>query len=106
MFKNSIPMIILLFSLVSGMAHSGRYWPAPNLSDWNIQLNNGVAYIQSDQMAEHCANNRAQINMTGTEFDKALYAYALSAKARGKGLAYVVDSDSTICIISGLQEKD
>ncbi|GAB58207.1 hypothetical protein RNAN_1178 [Rheinheimera nanhaiensis E407-8] len=44
--------------------------------------------------------------MSGTEFDKALYAYALSAKARGKKLRYVVDNSHTTCIISGLSEVD
>ena len=44
--------------------------------------------------------------MDGTEFNKAQYAYAMSAKARGKRLAYVVDSDQTTCIITGLIEAE
>ena len=44
--------------------------------------------------------------MSGTDFDKALYAYALSAKARGKKLSYVVDSEQTVCVISGLEEVE
>ena len=57
-------------------------------------------------MPDHCEHSRAQIDMSGTEFDRALYAYALSAKARGKSLRYVVDSDHTECVISALDERD
>ena len=97
--------ILLLVVFVSQSGFAGRYWPE-KLNDWHIYLNNGVAYIRSPDMAEHCTYDRAQINMTGTEFDKALYAYALSAFAKGKKLEYVVDSDQTICVISGLREAD
>mgnify|MGYP001217723193 FL=1 len=44
--------------------------------------------------------------MNGTEFNKAMYAYALSAKARNKKLRYVIDRAHTNCVISGLQEVD
>lgn len=65
-----------------------------------------MAYIESSQIAEHCSYNSAQINVNATEFDKALYAYALSAKARGKSLSYAVDSEETQCVIYGLEEKN
>lgn len=97
---------IALCLLASPAVLAGRYWPSVALTEWSLSLNNGVAYIYSPQMASHCSYSRAQINMSGTEFDKALYAYALSAKARGKALSYVVDSEQTVCIISGLSEKD
>lgn len=42
--------------------------------------------------------------MDGTEFNKAQYAYAMSAKARQKDLKYVVDDTQTTCIITGLEE--
>ena len=44
--------------------------------------------------------------MDGTEFNKAQYAYAMSAKARGKKINYVVNSDDTTCVITGLIEVD
>jgi hypothetical protein len=44
--------------------------------------------------------------MDGTEFNKAQYAYAMSAKARGKSLSYVVDDTQSTCIITGLSESD
>ena len=44
--------------------------------------------------------------MDGTEFNKAQYAFAMSAKARNKSLRYVVDSDQTTCIITGLIETN
>lgn len=94
---------LLIFSSV---ANAARYWPAVDLTEWSLSLNNGVAYITSPQMATHCSYSRAQINMSGTEFDKALYAFALAAKAKGKSLRYVVDSEQTVCVISGLSEKD
>ena len=95
--------LTLVFLSFSSIAN--RYWPA-TLSSWSLQLNNGVAYISSPEFASHCSYTRGQINMDGTEFNKAQYAYAMSAKARGKRLAYVVDSDHTTCIITGLSEAD
>ncbi|WP_165728390.1 hypothetical protein [Pseudoalteromonas sp. 31A1] len=89
--------------LFSSLANAERYWPA-ELINWNLNLNNGVAYITSKQFPKHCTYSRAQINMNGTEFNKAMYAYALSAKARDKKLRYVIDRTHSTCIISGLQE--
>ncbi|WP_276755505.1 hypothetical protein [Pseudoalteromonas marina] len=91
--------------LFSSFASAERYWPA-ELVSWNLSLNNGVAYITSEQFPSHCNYSRAQINMNGTEFNKAMYAYALSAKARNKKLRYVIDRAHTNCVISGLQEVD
>ena len=102
--KISLVGLILCFLASSSLA--GRYWPSTTLSTWELQLNNGVAYISSTDFASHCKHSRGQINMDGTEFNKALYAYAMSAKARGKKLNYVVDSDDTYCVVSGLIEVD
>ena len=104
-------VILLNFSIVisifsSHSTYAARYWPSQTLTEWTLSLNNGVAYITSNQMPDHCEHSRAQIDMSGTEFDRALYAYTLSAKARGKSLRYVVDSDHTNCVISALDERD
>lgn len=102
LFKYSV----FVFALAASFFVSAtRYWPAV-LTEWRLSLNNGVAYISSPQFAQHCSYLRGQINMSGTDFDKALYAYALSAKARGKKLSYVVDSEQTVCVISGLEEVE
>jgi len=87
-------------------AMAKRYWPQTTLTQWSLSLNNGVAYITSPQFAEHCSYTRGQISMDGTEFNKALYAYAMSAKAKEKSLRYVVDDTQTSCVITGLQEVD
>lgn len=101
-----IAFLISLF-IFSTTASATRYWPSTALTDWELYLNNGVAYILSTQFADHCSHNRGQINIdSNQEFDKALYAYALSAKARGKNLKYVVDSTQTTCVISALREQD
>ncbi|MCP4985225.1 MAG: hypothetical protein GY928_03880 [Colwellia sp.] len=97
--------ISLSVAAFTNSAFATRYWP-PVLTDWSLSLNNGVAYISSPQFAEHCSYDRGQINMDGTEFNKAQYAYAMSAKAKGKKLQYVVDDTQTTCIITGLQEVD
>ena len=100
--------LIFIFTILnfcfSHPVQAKRYWPSQTLTDWSLSLNNGVAYISSPQMPDHCNYSRAQINMSGTEFDKALYSYALSAKARGMALRYVVDDSQSTCIISGLAE--
>lgn len=100
-------IMLLLISLSFTVAsNAGRYWPEVALTSWELYLNNGVAYIKSSQFADHCSYDRGQINMDGTEFNKSLYTYAMSAKARGKNLKYVVDSRQTACIISALREQD
>ncbi|MCC2521157.1 hypothetical protein [Vibrio coralliilyticus] len=103
--KTTLTATIALALLSSNSAFAKRYWPAEILSEWTLYLNNGVAYIQSPQFAKHCQYSRGQINMDGTEFNKAQYSYALSAKARGKKLRYVVDDQQTTCIITGLEER-
>ena len=95
-----------VITLSSSSAWAGRYWQADAMEAWELQLNNGVAYIVSPQFASHCNYNRGQIDMDGTEFNKAQYAYAMSAKARGKKINYVVNSDDTTCVITGLIEVD
>ena len=103
----SLRLLVMLVCVVfSYSVNANRYWPSTTLTDWSLYLNNGVAYIASPQFPEHCLHSRGQINMSGTEFDKAQYAYALSAKAKGKNLRYVIDDTQTTCIITGLYEVD
>ena len=99
---------ILTCLCVINTANAARNWGQDALINWELYLNNGVAYIITSELPDHCSYNRAQIEMSGTEFDKAQYAYALSAKARNKKLKYVVDFDPTItlCVITGLREAD
>lgn len=97
-------VLVCLFA-ISSTAEAKRYWPSQTLTTWSLYLNNGVAYISSPQFPKHCRYSRGQINMSGKEFDRALYAYALSAKAKGKSLSYVIDDTHTTCIISGLSEQ-
>ncbi len=100
-------MLVLVSSFVlASTAMADRYWPSVPLDNWYLQLNNGVAYIGSKDFPTHCKYGRGQINMDGTEFNKAQYAYAMSAKARGASLRYVVDSDQSICVITGLSEVE
>ncbi len=100
-----IPAVTISISVYSSTVSAAGYWP-PTLDDWSLHLNNGAAYVTSPQFASHCSHNRGIIKMDGTEFNKAQYAYAMSAKARGKKLRYVVDDAQTTCIIYGLQEVD
>ncbi|QDO85856.1 hypothetical protein FM037_24595 [Shewanella psychropiezotolerans] len=97
-------LLVLAFLFLPHSVEAKRYWPSQTLTNWTLSLNNGVAYISSSQFADHCNYSRGQINMSGTEFNRALYAYALSAKAKGKSLRYVIDNTQTTCIITGLQE--
>ena len=97
---------LLLLTTASFNTEAQRYWPSTTLTNWKLMLNNGVAYIYSPQFASHCDHSRGQIDMDGTEFNKAQYAYAMSAKARGKNLRYVVDNNHARCVITGLEEVD
>lgn len=97
-------VLLITALIISTPVSATRYWPTTPLTDWELYLNNGVAYVLSSQMVSHCQLSRAQINMPGTEYDKSLYAYALSAKARNKTIKYVVDDTQTICIVSALRE--
>lgn len=104
--KNTQILLLIIIGILPFCTHAKRYWPEKTLTKWSLYMNNGVAYIRSDEFASHCSYSRGQINMDGTEFNRAQYSYALSAKARNKKLRYVVDSDQTVCIITGLQEVD
>ena len=85
-------------------ASATRYWPPAMLTEWDMYLNNGVVYIASPQFAGHCSYSRGEIDVNASSYNRALYAYALSAKARGKALRYVVDDAATTCVIDALQE--
>lgn len=98
-------VVSLSLCVASSFAHSARYWP-PTLTEWSLLLNNDVAYVSSPQFATHCLYSRGLIGINGTEFNKALLAYAMAAKAKGKNLRYVVDDTQTTCIITGLEEVD
>lgn len=102
--KSKHIILFFLILLSSNTTLAKRYWPTETLTEWNLYLNNNVAYISSPQFAEHCSYSRGQINLDGTEFNKAQYSYALSAKSRGKSLRYVIDSEHSNCIITGLSE--
>lgn len=97
-------MVGALVAAASLPAYATRYWPAVALTDWELSLNNGLVYITSPQMASHCTYLRGQIDVTASAYNRALYAYALSAKARGKALRYVVDDAATLCVIDALLE--
>ena len=105
--KNKLFIVGVIFTvLFAAGANAKRDWATQKLTNWDLYLNNGVAYISSPQFAAHCSYKRGHINISGAEYDKALYSYALSAKARGKKLSYVVDSTHTDCVISALLEHD
>ena len=97
---------IILIAFFASHANASLYWPPETLTNWSLYLNNGRAYIESPDFASHCEYSRGQIILNGTEFDQAQYAYAMSAKARGKNLRYVVDSEHTTYTIYGLVEVD
>lgn len=75
------------------------------MTDWQIYLNNGVVYVQSPQFASHCSYSRGEFDVNLGSYNRALLAYALSAKARGKALRYVVDDAATLCVIDALLEE-
>jgi hypothetical protein len=104
--KNLTILILIVLFFSHSNVFAKRYWPSQSLSNWTLSLNNGTAYVTSPEFATHCDYSRGQINMDGTEFNKAQYAYALSAKARNKKLKYVVDDTQSVCIITGLQEVE
>lgn len=102
--ENMKYVIFIIIICGSPLAFSKAYW-AGVLNDWSLYLDNNVVYVQSDSMASHCSYNRAQIDVAQGDYQRALYSYALSAKARGKKLSYVVDSDASTCVIFGLSER-
>lgn len=94
----------IIYLGVCSAVNATKYWPTKTLTDWSIYLNNGVVYITSSQIPKHCSHSRMQIDTSTSEFNKSLYAYALSAKARNKSLRYVIDDSQTVCSVYGLQE--
>lgn len=90
----------ILVGIISLQVNAKRYWTTV-LTDWKFSLNNGVAYITSPQIPSHCNYSRAQINMSGTEFDKSLYAFVLAASQSKKKIRIVIDDTQTSCVASG-----
>ena len=73
------------------------------LTGWNFVLNDGVAYITSQQLPENCVPARAEIKMSGSEYDKAIYSFALAAHTAGNDIQVVVDDTLAQCVVMGIQ---
>ena len=73
------------------------------LTGWNFVLNEGVAYITSQQLPENCVPARAEIKMSGAEYDKAIFNFTLSAHASGDDIQVVVDDTAAQCVVMGIQ---
>ena len=72
------------------------------LTSWALSLNSGVAYITSTQLPANCSPARAEIKMSGSEYDKALFAYALDARGLNRTIRVVVDDTQTRCVVMGI----
>jgi hypothetical protein len=99
--SNSYPIAILAVILCQ-QAHSARIF-SDTLTSWTLSLNNGVAYITSPQLPANCSPLRVQINMSGAEYDKALFSFALDAKNRRANIRVVVDDTQAECVVFGIQ---
>jgi hypothetical protein len=104
MRRNLLWPLVAVACLIAQQAAATLYWPSTTLTQWDMFVNNGVVYIQSPQFASHCTYSRGEIQVGNGPYERAMYAYALSAKARNKSLNYVVDDAATICVIKGLME--
>ncbi len=90
----------------SSAAFAGLYWPS-TITDWKFYMANGVAYIESPQIPEHCANNRMHIPLDGTSLNEAIYGYALAAWSMGnQKLDYTINSEQTECVVYALKASD
>lgn len=98
-------VLLLALSFMSVSIQAGRYH-TDYLTEWQYELNNGVAYVTSAKMPAHCSHSRAQISMTETGFDKSQFAYILAAYAANKSIKVVVDDEDTVCVISGVRDYD
>ena len=72
------------------------------LTSWGLSLNSGVAYITSTQLPANCSPARAEIKMSGSEYDKALFAYALDARGLNRTIRVVVDNTESRCVVMGI----
>lgn len=98
-----LSLCLLLIGSLPMAAFAGRY-QTPALTSWSMYMNNGVVYISSSQMPSHCTYSRAQINMSGTEFDRTQIAMALAAYKSKSNIAVFIDSDHTVCVMSGIYD--
>ena len=99
-FRNLALSIVML--VVNHSVHADLIF-SEQLTSWSFSLNNGVAYITSAQLPANCLPQRARINMSGSEYDKALFTFALDAKNRGATIRVVVDDSRTDCVVMGIQ---
>jgi hypothetical protein len=97
-------LLFLPLVMVASVANAGAYWTAL-LSNWNLYLDNGVAYVDASNMPAHCSNSRAQIETSSqiysASYQRDIYAYVLAAHAAGKTLRIVVNDQESLCKVYG-----
>lgn len=92
--------------LSSGSVLAERYWPT-TATDWKLYMANGVAYIESSQIPDHCANSRMYIPLDGNHVHEAMYSYALAAWSMGnQKLDYTLEKTDTECLVYALIATD
>ncbi len=94
--------IAIVLTLPAGIVDARPVW-SDNLEGWRLVLVEGVAYITSQSLPQNCSPRRAAIPMTGAEYDKAIYSFALDARRSGVSIRVVIDDEATDCIVLGIQ---
>ncbi|KZZ35852.1 MULTISPECIES: hypothetical protein [unclassified Oleiphilus] len=96
--------VLIMLTCVSFGAYAERFW-TNELVDWHFHLNNGTSYVTSPAFPEECKYSRAQIDIAGDEYKKAMWSYILAASKAGEKLQVVLDhdrsasADSIVCRI-------
>lgn len=85
-------VIIGLALLISLPSQAARFWTG-DLQDWQLSLNNGVAYVTSPSLPTECKYSRAQLEFSDSEYNKAMWSYLLAASKTNEKLKVVLDHD-------------
>ncbi|MDM8567927.1 hypothetical protein QUF50_00135 [Thiotrichales bacterium HSG1] len=104
-----IKKYLIIFSLLSCLiplpTFATSYW-TPMLQNWNLYLDNGVAYVNAYNMPSHCIHRRAEIEITTDDkYQNFLFDFTLAMYQLRRQLKIVIDNDQTVCKIMGVADK-
>ena len=106
-----IIFLLLILSLSSVPASAGLAWYT--LNDWTMKLDNNKVYIYGLDLPSICSaggapdvNDRGEINVATSDYNRALFSFALTAYKSGvTSIKVVVDNTVSPCVISGIEEN-
>ncbi|MFK8016113.1 MAG: hypothetical protein AB8G17_11825 [Gammaproteobacteria bacterium] len=101
MKKTKTLIATIVFLGISASVSAAQIWS--QTLELRLVMREGAAWVSSPQLPANCSPLRAEIAMTGTEYDRALFDYALAMLEQNRRIQVLVDDAVSECVVLGLR---